>query len=155
MNHDHDLLTALVAAAGGIIGGIIVTYLKFRKDLESKYDIELRASRIVEYRSLWKCTGRFPKYGRPEKVTFETVQTMIGELRDWYFNGGGLFLTDDGRDAYFALQELLKTTVEDAKLPAQSDLPPAIYEAIRECGSSLRTKLVRDVGTRKEPQNKA
>lgn len=69
-------------------------------------------------------------------------------LRERYFMKGGLFLRDAARDAYFALQEELKS-VSSSQFKSSGCLDEATYELLRSKGSTLRSALVRDVGTRK------
>jgi hypothetical protein len=51
-----DIVVAIIAGIFGIISGALVTYvgavLKFRKDLESEYDKDLRSKRIESYKEL-------------------------------------------------------------------------------------------------------
>ena len=142
-----------IAAIGGAIAGIAGTYLsailKFRKDLAFKYDTDLREKRIPEYRELWKLLQPLAQYARPGPFTFEVAQQLTQNLRRWYFEGGGIFLSDRSRDAYFALQESLK---EVSKEDSARSLEPEPFETIRKRSSDLRTALTRDVGTRKEPE---
>jgi len=48
------------------------------------------------------------KYARPKELTFEGLETLTLSLRKWYFQKGGLFLSDNSRDRYFELQDAIR-----------------------------------------------
>ena len=75
-------------------------------------------------------------------------------LREWYFTKGGMFLSDAGRDAYFALQEELKLFSDrfDTSPSQAVVLDQVTYERLRSKCSTLRSALVCDVGTRKSSE---
>lgn len=152
---DAKVLAAIVGAIAGIAGTYLGAILKFRKDLALKYDIDLRKKRIREYRELWKLLQPLAKYARPGPLTCQAAQQLSYDLRQWYYERGGMFLSDRSRDAYFALQDSLKKEVVDSH-SGQPDAPLAeeAFERIREKGSALRTALTVDVGTRKKPEAK-
>jgi hypothetical protein len=101
---------------------------------------------------LWVTLQPFALYARTWPVTNRTVQELAVSLRQWYFETGGMFLTDRSRDAYFAVQKALAQYLsihpyrEEAR---EEDLDPSAFESIRTLGSALRTALVLDLGTRR------
>ena len=74
----------------------------------------------------------------PAELTPESFKQLSVVLRRWYFEVGGLYMSPNTRDAYFALQKALTS----------AHVSP---EGAREAGSSLRTATTRDVGSRKQP----
>ena len=104
---DSILLAAIIGALAGVVGTYLGAILKVRKDLEFEYDKSLREKRIVAYQALWKLTGAFPRYAIEKPTTYGDLRKLTASLRDWYFETGGVFLTDASRDAYFALQKAL------------------------------------------------
>jgi hypothetical protein len=145
----------ILAAIAGLVAGIITTYLgailKFRDDLRARYDNDLREKRIDEYRGLWRLTEMFPKYARTKPVLMQDIRRLTGNLRDWYFQRGGMFLSGASRDAYFEFQEKLKAVLDERR-PDETPLEEPVYERLRKVGSDLRSTLVRDVLTRKESE---
>lgn len=146
----------IIAAIIGVFFGFISTYLaailKFRQDLRAQYDKDLRDKRIEEYRELWELTGAFPKYAVPKSVTYGDANKLAENLRIWYFGKGGMFLSDDSRNAYFKYQEAFKKILADETEDLSRPLGKPgdrTYELLRQRGSKLRSALVRDVGTRK------
>ena len=144
------ILTLIIGALIGFVSTYLAAVVKLRKELEQEYDKNLRAKRIEMYAPLWQLTSLFPKYGTRQPVTIANVQSLSDNLRHWYFDQGGMFLTPESRDRYFALQEALKPVVQSQDPPA-NELPLEQFEAFRKKGSELRTALVIDVGTRKDP----
>jgi hypothetical protein len=145
---DNTLLAAIIGAIAGILGTYLGAILKFRKDLEAEYDKDLREKRIGEYKKLWELTQDFPKYARARPFGLQDAQKLMAALHGWYFQGGGLFLSDSSRPAYFdfkdALQELIKASKKDQPLDCEKD-----SRAHAKC-HALRTALAGDVGTRKK-----
>jgi hypothetical protein len=90
------------------------------------------------------------KYARPRPVTPERLRTLAEDLRTWYFEVGGLFLTDNSRNAYFALQDAIVTELAK-KHPENRELVGAVFEEIRQKGSNLRTNLSTDLRSRRQP----
>jgi hypothetical protein len=90
----------------------------------------------------------FPKCARTTIQTRADVRDLTIRLRDRYFEGGGMLLSESGRDKNFAPQQAL------GGLPTTGDggpLDEATYERLRQRCSDLRSALVQDVGTRREP----
>jgi hypothetical protein len=143
-----DLTKALLSFALGAVGGYIALVSKVRKDLEAAYDKDLRTDRLEAYKDLWTLLERLAKYAPLGPVTGAVLKDVSEKLRHWYFTVGGLYLTDDTRDAYFALQEALVAFVSKCT-NMSADLAAEEFETIRQKGSWLRTWMTRDVGTRK------
>ena len=145
---DITLLAAIIGAIAGIMGTYLGAILKFRKDLQAEYDKDLRENRIDEYKKLWDLTQDFPRYGRPRPFALEDAQKLMADLHGWYFQGGGLFLSDSSRPAYFgfkdALQELIEASEQDQPLNPEKDAQAYVK------GHALRMTLAGDVGTRKK-----
>jgi hypothetical protein len=149
-------MTEIVAAVLALFGTLVtvtvtayVTAAKVRRDLESEYDISLRTDRLAAYRELWKSLQPLAKYARPGPVTYRQVGSLIGELRAWYFQTGGIFLSYGARDSYFELMDELRDVLATAPPDPSEELEPVAFEALRELGSDLRTAMVEDVQTRR------
>jgi hypothetical protein len=148
----NEAITAIIT----VILTAVFTYLaarqKFRDDLQSAYDASLRSERTAAYRELWKTMQVLAKYARPEPVTPNRLETLSSDLRKWYFEIGGLFLTDNSRDAYFALQEEISAEVAAGKSSPSEEISANDFEAVRKRGSTLRTNLCSDLRSRIQPQ---
>lgn len=148
---DEKVFVGVVSALLGALATYVFAVLKLRKELEYKYDTDLRDKRIPQYLALWMLLEVLAKYARPRQLTFEDLRQLSVSLREWYFQQGGLFLSDKSRDDYFALQDGI-TDVLAGDFSPKAEVDEAIYETLRAKGSTLRTAMTQDVGTRKAPQ---
>lgn len=144
----RELLTFVL----GLVSAYLAARWKAHKDLEADYDRDLRAARIAGYRELWKLLEPLARYAPPAPLTTAVAVALANDLRHWYFQTGGLFLSDDSRDAYFVLQEALGLTIAppaDGRLVDAGALPPELAAPLLKAGSALRTATAHDVGTRR------
>ena len=134
---DPEVLSAIIAGSVSLVVSTVVAAWAQRRKLESDYDAALRAERLGEYRKLWQLMEPIGWYGKHE-ITSETAEKLLADLDHWYFEGGGLFLSDI---AYQSFEELLRALDKYEGLP----------EHLRPVGSKLRTALAYDIGGRKRP----
>jgi hypothetical protein len=142
------IVAIVVAAAIGAISGIVTTSWKTRKDLESQYDIDLRKQRIDAYRALWKDLQPLAYYSPPTALTYGGLQTLSESLRRWYFEEGGLFLSERTRPPYFHLQQALTELPAASERKAHMKLDDDTAEIVKALASRLRTSTTEDVATR-------
>ena len=107
------LITGVLTFVVAGVGTYVTTYVKWRKDLLVEYDKDLRARRIDAYRELWRQLQPLAEYARPVHVTPAQLVEISINLRRWYFEIGGLFLSESSRDAYFALQKGIRETFKN------------------------------------------
>lgn len=159
---EQELLRALLGAVGGALATWLGLHWKIRQGLQAQYDRDLRARRLRAYQHLWTLTEPMARYASPAPVTRETFERMATQLRHWYFHDGGIYLSDEARRAYFALQRALADALATAAGPdALARVPDAAgadagtldtWEAVvRRASSALRHALVGDVGARNRP----
>lgn len=132
------LVTALLAAAG--------TRYTTRRQLQVQYDADLRRLRIGAYRDLWKRLDALAKYGRTRTLARDEAHALGRSLRAWYFEVGGIFLSEQTRGDYFALQDAIEHLATPGS--TRDPLTTADDDFLRVLGSRLRTGMTRDVGTR-------
>jgi hypothetical protein len=145
----------IIGIAGALLGAVttyLVAVLKLRRELEYKYDTDLRDKRIPQYLELWKLLEDLAKYARPKQLIFDDLHKLSASLRQWYFERGGLYLSEKSRDRYFALQDAIKKVLDVKGQSVGATVGEETYENLRMSGSDLRTALTRDVGTRKSPK---
>jgi hypothetical protein len=148
-----ELAVALIGLLGVALTAAltaIATAAKVRRDLESEYDIALRNERTAAYRELWRKLEPLAKYFRRETLTYRGVEELGSELRKWYFETGGIYLTSRSRDAYFDLLDELRDRVAFRRGSRGAKLDFEEFERLRTLGSDLRTVLVQDVRTRRQ-----
>jgi hypothetical protein len=116
---DQNTIAIVVALIGmvGVVATAIVSYrqgqLKVTQDLQIEYDKDLRARRINSYTELWKYMRPLAKYPVPESLSYDQVGSLALSFTQWYFSGGGLFLSALARDHYFDLQDGMKIILQN------------------------------------------
>lgn len=143
-----EIVAIVVAAAIGALSGILTTSWKTRKDLESQYDIDLRKQRIEAYRKLWKDLEPLAYYSPPAALTYGGLQTLSESLRRWYFEEGGLFLSQKTRPPYFHLQQALTRLPTAPQRQAREEVDVETAAIVKALASRLRTSSTEDVATR-------
>ena len=143
-------MDAFFLAVVTFVLGVVTNWSTTRRTLALQYDTELRRERLQAYAELWSRLELLNKYGRTsaQLSRFDT-EKLVGDLKQWYFRVGGIYLSEPTRDDYFALQDALQhalATFQDDAEPPSDDAP---FEFVRLRSSRLRTSLTRDVGTRK------
>jgi hypothetical protein len=106
-----EIWAALLAAAVGALITGTLAWIRGRSEARLGYQLghfkDLWNARRVEFTRLWTLTEIMPRYrpqGNPQRGQMsETVEALHG----WYFAGGGLLLTNAGRDRFFAVQNEL------------------------------------------------
>lgn len=141
---DQITLVLISAAIGGIvsfIGAVINNTLEKR----TKVDENLRNSRIEVYKILWKKMELLPKWPKSTNVTYEKLNNFSVELKDWYFDGGGMYLSEKARKAYGNLQEAVSNVVGKGN---EGTIKDDEYKLVRgKCGL-LRTEITKDLQSR-------
>jgi hypothetical protein len=154
-----EAIVAVIGLVGSAAGAIWAAYVGTRRrvlaELEGRYDAELRDSRLRVYPQLWAALEPLAKYARepPGRPGRTEIEELARNLRRWYFEKGGLYLSAEAREAYFQLQDALTAVIESKAWAAATDSSEEIdaqtFEALRLIGSWLRTTLTDDVGTRR------
>ncbi len=133
-------LTASATVVAAALTGF-VTYRIARWNMRKDLELELRRQRLDAFKKLWALSQPLAKYGRSEPVTPAVITQLSQDLRRWYFEEGGMFLSDASRDSYFAFQESLKQAIELKQGSEQISLDDATFETLRKKGSELRSTL--------------
>ena len=132
-------IAAIVVALIGLAGGVYATAATKRQDreiaelrvpqeLQIGYYAELLKERRRHYLELWTVMRDLPKYPRREPLHYAQLNELAEKFRDWYFDGGGLFLSVQARERYFDLQDGLKVLLQKQRgewsLPVTTDDDP-------------------------------
>jgi hypothetical protein len=149
-------MNVLIAAVAGLVSGAItsvITYLatvaKTRLDLAVEYDKELRKDRLTVYLKLWPMLKPLAKYSAPKPASYQIVKQTSEKMRDWYFDVGGVYLSQKSRDPYFKLKGEMQTIIDDRAMQEKDGpLPPDKVKALHKGATDLRRALSNDIGTR-------
>ena len=147
-----EFVTTVLGAGLGLLTGVVLALLGSRQRLEVEYDIELRKHRIEAYQALWKILEPLAYYSPPSAVTYAVARDLSQALRSWYFEVGGLFLSEGSREAYFDLQKGLGGVIKEPLDARYRPLGPRRFERLRSLASTLRTASTQDVATRVKPK---
>jgi len=121
-------------------------------------DLDLRKARIAAYEPLWKKTAILPRWPRAKDVTYRKLVEFSADMRNWYFETGGIYLSEHSMAAYSELQEKIWSVLEPIE---EKDLDRSVqgseardlsghYDSIRLKCSKLRTRLTNDILSRRE-----
>ena len=142
----------LVGLLGGIMGSVVgsgLTWLTtrwtLRRELEHSYDRELRAERVVVYQQLWRITGALPRYQWPAKTTRTEIRGLIERFHAWYFEVGGLFFSQQAKDAYFVMMNALDC-VAGRQVDDTAEVDDQQFASLFNAAEQLRIRLAMDVG---------
>ncbi len=137
---EQNTVTLVVALAGlfGTVLAALVSYrqgvLKVTQDLQIEYDKDLRNRRINHYNELWKILFPLGKYPEPRRLSHEQLESLGQAIEQWYFTGGGLFLSERTREHFSDLQDGLRITLEkmDDKWNIQTDDEKVLFANLQK-----------------------
>jgi hypothetical protein len=139
------LLLALIAIAGSVLGALINGTLATR----AKVNEEMRKLRLDSYPRLWELTSRFSRWPRTAN-TYGELKGLHGQVREWYYKTGGLHLSDNSRDRYGEVQELVAAHLGASESRADEHLHAHVYQGLLDACSALRTALTEDLESRRQ-----
>jgi hypothetical protein len=153
---DVSVASVITGFVSGILSSVVTyfsTRSKIRLDLAVEYDKDLRQKRLELYRELWPKTKPLAEFSAEAPITFEVIKAVSGEMRDWYFAEGGIYLSKRSRRPYFNLKSLMQEILDDNSL--QQDHAKPIHgtqlKKILVAARELRTSLSDDIRARNEP----
>jgi hypothetical protein len=144
----------VIGGAAGLVSAILThfsTRAKLRLDLAAEYDKKLQESRLAAYKELWAMLEPLARFGRDQPITLALLRDISDKTRRWYFQTGGIYLTQRSRGPYFAWKEAMQPLLDDANVARSPEAPisdPRL-EQIIGTGSKLRTSLSDDIGTKR------
>lgn len=130
-----------------LIGSVAGVMLKNWFDYKLMVYEELWKKRFDAYKVVFQISSALPLYPESVILSAEELKEVSEKLRDWYFDGGGMLLSNVSRDAYFDVQESIKNILKDGK---QNEFISSVdYDAVRNKFSTLRTEFSNDLMSRK------
>ena len=88
-------------------------------------------------------------------MSYSEVHEFLESFRAWYYQSGGLYLSQNSQDRYGDVHELLVASFgtsegEAVPTPPPGEIPNATYHAIREAVKTLRHALTEDLESRRQ-----
>lgn len=111
-------------------------------------DSEIRKLRTAAYLELWKLLKALARYDLPQPLSVVVLNDLTVAMRNWYFDSGGLFLSENSREPYFELKELIRQMIGQPRQQVDAALSNDEVGQIMAAASKLRASLARDLGTR-------
>jgi hypothetical protein len=144
------IASELVGAGIGLAVGVSGAMAKSWVALRAKTAEELRAERLeaTRYPAVWKLTSALSVWPRQEP-TYGELAELHRSLRQWYYDGGGIYLSERSRARYGDVQELIAAHVAVGGDP-RAPLAPRVYDGLMKTCSALRTALAEDLETRRQ-----
>jgi hypothetical protein len=144
------LFIALIGIAGTVLGALVNGALATR----AKVNEEMRQLRLNSYPLLWQLTSSFSRWPRMTN-TYADLEELHRWFRSWYYEAGGLHLSENSRARYKEVQELMAAHLGASggqATPAQPRGPilDDVYGGLQEACSALRTALTEDLESRRQ-----
>jgi hypothetical protein len=152
-----SLMTGLISGLVSAVITFFVTRAKVRLDLTAEYDRKLRSERLDAYRELFKRLKPLARYSPEKPLTYKIIKETSEDLRDWYFDIGGIYLSKESRKPYFHLKGLMQKIIDNEKFkddPKDDEVAKEFADLTGQVlaeGKLLREYLTNDIGTRRGP----
>jgi hypothetical protein len=144
------LLGVLVGTISGGFSAFLTNRNKMRQELEYAYDRELRIRRMEVYTSLYRRTDKYPRY----HITILARKELVAwahSFDDWYFGeAGGLFLSNNARQAYLSMLDVTATVANDDS--SGERISEEEVQLLWRAGQALRRQLAADIGAAENPR---
>jgi hypothetical protein len=147
-----SLLTGLISGAITAVVTYYSTYARARLDLTVEYDKDLRTSRLQTYKDLWRRLKPLARYTAERPLSYRIAKDTSEDMRNWYFDVGGIYLSRESRGPYFAVKKALQQIIDDRDLAQRPDdgVDPQVAKRVYRKGTALREELSNDIGTRRQ-----
>ena len=139
-------LDILTTSAIGALVSFVVASLTAAAQSRTKVDDSIRERRTKDYQELWRLTVEVPKWPRASLTKAQLV-SLSSKLKDWYFSGGGMYLSAVSARVYKKLQETITDVTSKATTDAIADDQ---YDRVQRASSALRTELTNDLLSRSQ-----
>ena len=143
----EQLTTILVSALVGGTVSYVGALIKNRLDLHRAIDDDLSEKRDTVYSRPWRETGVLPRRPRLTRVTYSQLTDLEVSLGRWYYEEGGLYLSEGAREAYSAMMDTLENVRHRG---GENDhVNDDDYEEARQACSTFRSWLTQDLLSRR------
>ncbi len=146
---DAPTTVALISAAAALGGGAITATINGWLGGREKVVEGLRTLRLHVYPSVWRRTSVLSRWPHTN-VSYAGLERLHLDLRTWYYNVGGLYLSENARARYGDLQELLAAHLRSVQGQPAAAISPATYADLSQVASVFRSALTEDLDSRRQ-----
>lgn len=150
-------ISPVLSGIAGLAVASSIALVKGAIASRSKENEELRSWRLKSYPAVWRLTSAVPRWPHSDPA-YRDLWSLHYRLREWYYDVGGLYLSENARARYGDMQELLDVYLAPRSRDDATPVPqPASrtawehspYKALMESFSAFRTALTEDLATRR------
>lgn len=142
----HDSSFGDITIKGGAAGRDIVNLsFSWAPPQKQVMDNDMLARRRSAYTELWRILKPFARYDLPTPITPAVLKQVTVQMRDWYFDIGGLLLSEHCRIPYFEFKDMLMEYLSNPNRPADAPFDEAAVHELIEEASRLRASLRKDI----------
>jgi hypothetical protein len=142
-------VVALITAAAAVVGGAITKTFDTWLGTRSRVSEELRERRVEVYQPIWQRTRTLSQWPRTD-ATVADVEHLHRDLRRWYYDVGGIYLSENARTRYGDVQELLARYLNAYTGDESKRIAGPAYTDLMGACSALRTALTEDLESRRQ-----
>lgn len=139
------LISVVVALVSGLISASVNSWLATR----ARVSEEMREARLTKYPPLWAKTSMFSRWPRTD-ATYAHLDSFHRDLRGWFYDVGGLYLSLNSRVRYGELQDIVAAHLRHRPRELGEQIPAAVYDDLMEACSAVRTALTEDLESRRQ-----
>lgn len=145
----HDATLAIAAPLLGLVAAAALALINNWINARAGVDENLRTQRLEQYPALWAATAVASRWPRVA-VNRDSLEDLRRTLRSWYYQQGGLVLSEQARARYGDIQELIAAYLASEDGGDATDvLAPNSYTDLMDTATALRTALTQDRDTRR------
>lgn len=144
----RDVTLAVAAPLLGLVTAAVLALINNWINVRAGVDENLRTQRLKQYPALWGATAAVSRWPSVV-VSRSSIEDLHRTLRSWYYEQGGLFLSEQARARYGDVQELIAAYLAAEDGDMTDVLAPSSYTDLMDTASTLRTALTQDLDTRR------
>lgn len=140
---------------GSIVAAFVTAYVttvyKLRQEHVLDIDKDLRDSRVNEFKKPWQALNVLSQHADPP--TYAQLDSALLSLTDWYYEIGGIYLTKHSQPAFVRCASGIRDVAAVGPSVDRSvRIHPKAHKLLFDLGSSFRTQMTLDLGSRFESE---
>lgn len=144
-----ELVNTVISGFVGAFTGLLAAYVKNRIDYQHEVRSDLWDKRYTAYTKIWKMTQQIPRWPKNDSLTYQQLHDFSVGCQAWYFNDGGILLSEAGREKYGMMQECVTNILNDEKTERTSLVSDPDYRTVLAGCSGFRSAITSELLSRK------